>query len=130
VVGWTCELAPDERVSVAAAEARLRRENARLKNALLERGIPLPDGVAAEPALPAASPPGAPAAGPPAAEAPSAVAPPPVAAVPPSPPRREGESARPPRDPDFDRAMDAMEKVWRRMVEMVVSMQREMQKQN
>jgi hypothetical protein len=67
--GWTCTLAAEERSALENEIARLQRDNAVLKNALLERGLPLP------------SQPGD-ATTPPAASTDSVV--PPVAALPPA----------------------------------------------
>ena len=41
---WTCTLAPEERTALENEIARLQRDNARLKNALLEHGVALPSG--------------------------------------------------------------------------------------
>jgi hypothetical protein len=109
--GWTCTLAPEERAVLESEIARLQRDNALLKNALLERGLPLP-------AL--------------GTDAPVASAPadPPTAAVPPRPP------APVPTEPDLgqrdkaeiDRVMDVMERLWRRLVELVATIQRDIQR--
>ncbi len=40
--GWTCTLAAEERTALESEIARLQRDNAVLKNALLEHGLPLP----------------------------------------------------------------------------------------
>ena len=47
--GWTCTLAPDERAALDNEIGRLQRENAALKNALLERGLTLPSPLADAP---------------------------------------------------------------------------------
>ena len=124
---WACVLVADERVARDGEIARLRRENARLRNALLDHGVPLPSGVAAI-SLPAAETPSTPAglsAAPP--KTPEAAAPP-VASTAPSAPKAD-EAARSSReDAALDRMMTAMEKVWRRLVAAMADIQRDMRK--
>lgn len=48
-VGWACLTAPEDRALLDNEIARLRKENAALKQALLSRGLPLPTGINAEP---------------------------------------------------------------------------------
>jgi hypothetical protein len=111
--GWACVLAPEERAAFDNEIARLQRENAILKNALLERGVPLPNAGAP----PAESVP----------RPPQSV--PPVASAPPTSPPKSAESDRAARDDaELERIMTMMEKVWRRLVEMMVNIQRDMQK--
>jgi hypothetical protein len=122
--GWACVLAPEERAAFDSEIARLQRENALLKNALLERGITLPNA-------PKADAPPPPASAPPAAELvprpPQSV--PPVASAPSVSPPKSAESDRAAReDAELERIMTMMEKVWRRLVEMMVNIQRDMQK--
>ena len=128
--GWTCTLAPDERAVLESEIARLQRENALLKNALLERGLPLPAPGTDAPAPQAAvQPPAESPASPPVASAPPP-SDPPTAAVPPRPP------APIPTEPDLgqrdkaeiDRVMDVMERLWRRLVELVATIQRDIQR--
>jgi hypothetical protein len=131
--GWTCMLVPEERAALESEIARLQRDNALLKNALLERGLPLPaPGTAA-----ATVPPQAPVQ-PPVAQAPAS---PPVASAPPqgdpptasTPPRPPGTI---PTEPDLaqrdkaevDRVMDVMERLWRRLVELMTTIQRDLQR--
>jgi hypothetical protein len=121
--GWTCAMVPEERAALDGEIARLQRENALLKNALLERGLALPDGTAK-----AGPPPIAPA---PQAESiprpPQSV--PPVAVAPSVPPPKSGETDQAARDDaELDRIMGIMEKVWRRLVEMMMTIQRDVQK--
>jgi hypothetical protein len=47
-VGWACQAAPEDRAAFEGEIARLRSENAALKQALLSRGLPLPSGVTPE----------------------------------------------------------------------------------
>ena len=43
-VGWACLVAPEDRAAFESEIARLRGENAALKQALLSQGLPLPSG--------------------------------------------------------------------------------------
>jgi hypothetical protein len=47
-VGWACQAAPEDRAAFEGEIARLRGENAALKQALLSRGLPLPSGATPE----------------------------------------------------------------------------------
>src|SRR5580704_6609752 len=47
-VGWACQAAPEDRAVFESEIARLRNENAALKQALLSRGLPLPPGATPE----------------------------------------------------------------------------------
>jgi len=48
-VGFACLAAPEDRAVLESEIARLRRENAALKQDLLSRGLPLPPGAMPEP---------------------------------------------------------------------------------
>ena len=48
-VGWACLAAPEDRAAFESEIARLRGENAALKQALLSHGLPLPSGATPEP---------------------------------------------------------------------------------
>lgn len=48
-VGWACLTAPEDRAVLENEIARLRKENAALKEDLLSHGLPLPPGTATEP---------------------------------------------------------------------------------
>jgi hypothetical protein len=48
-VGWACQAAPEDRAAFESEIARLRSENAALKQAMLSRGLPLPSGAVPEP---------------------------------------------------------------------------------
>jgi hypothetical protein len=149
---WVCTTVPDERAVLGGEIARLRRENALLRSALLARGVPLPQGLEVQAAAspPTALPPTAPSPVAPSAATvaprppgdPSPVSPvssqspvappsaPPVASVPPSPPP-SAESDRAAReDAEIERVMNVMEKAWRRLVDMMINIQREMQKKS
>jgi hypothetical protein len=99
--GWSCRLAPDDRNAFESEIERLQRENGQLKKALLDRGLPLPgasQGGLAE-------------------------------SAPPRPPQdltpRPGQ---PPSDAEVERALSFIEKVWRRLVEMMMNLQRDLKK--
>jgi hypothetical protein len=49
--GWVCAVVPTQRAAYEAEIARLERDNAALKKAVLEHGLPLPTGIG--PDLPA-----------------------------------------------------------------------------
>jgi hypothetical protein len=48
-VGWACQAAPEDRAAFESEIARLRGENAALKQAMLSHGLPLPSGATPEP---------------------------------------------------------------------------------
>jgi hypothetical protein len=111
---WTCVPGRDERAALDHEIARLQRDNAALKNALLEHGVPLPNDMKAD--VPAETIPR-----PPQTVPPTASAPPPSV--------KSGEPERASRDDaEVERIMATMEKVWRRLVEMMMNIQRDMQK--
>jgi hypothetical protein len=113
-VGWTCVLVPDERTALDGEIARLQRENAALKSALLAKNIPLPDGMAAAAGT----------AAPAIAEAPAST---PKLPVPPNVAGKSTDAERLAReDAEIDRMLNVMSKVWRRLVEMMMSLQRDM----
>lgn len=106
--GWQCRLVPDERAALEGEIARLQEDNAALKKELLSRSLPLPNGLHQDS-------PGSPA---------------PQSSAPKSSPSPKANGQRPPfpDDDELNRVMVAIEKVWRRMVEMILSMQRDLQK--
>jgi hypothetical protein len=113
--GWTCTLAPEERAALEGEIARLQRDNALLKSALLERGLPLPTPQTDVPA-PVASAPSQ-------ADPPTASAPPrPPAPIPTEPNLRQRDNT------EVDRVMDVMERLWRRLVDLVTTIQRDIQR--
>jgi hypothetical protein len=114
---WTCVPGRDERAALDREIVRLQRDNAALKNALLEHGVPLPNDMKADAsAVPAETIPR-----PPQTVPPTASAPPPSA--------KSGEAERASRDDaEVERIMAMMEKVWRRLVEMMMNIQRDLQK--
>jgi hypothetical protein len=110
--GWTCTLAAEERTALESEIARLQRDNALLKNALLEHGLPLPA-------------PGNEASGTGPAVAPGAAAPS-LEAAPPRPPAPIPPQADA-REPQVERVIASMERLWRRLVELVATIQHDLQ---
>ena len=98
--GWACRAVPDERLALEEAIGRLQNDNATLKKELLAKGLPLPSGVK----------PDAPAAG--------------------SEKAKPGETAKTPSDAELDRALGFVEKVWRRLLEIMADFQRDMQRKS
>jgi hypothetical protein len=110
---WNCVPGGDERAALDREIARLQRDNATLKNALLEHGVPLPEGMAPNPPAGGGRQGGEePIPRPPQTVPPTATAP----------------AAGAPQDGEVDRIMTAVEKGWRRLVEMVTNLQRDLQK--
>jgi hypothetical protein len=116
VVGWSCTTAPDDRTAFESEIGRLQRENAALKGALLSRGLDLPAGILADTAKPQSRP------------QPGAEAPRPPADVP--DPSRDNNvtGPKPPGEADLDRAVAYIKSVWRRLVEMMIDLQRDIQR--
>jgi hypothetical protein len=118
--GWTCVPGREERVALDHEIARLRRDNAILKNALLEHGLSLPNDMQAD--------------APTAMKEPRESVPrppqsvPPVASASPASPKATESEHTSPDDAEIERVMSVMERVWRRLVEMMMSVQRDMQK--
>jgi len=122
---WACVPGRDERAALDREIARLQRDNAALKNALLEHGVPLPDASTSSLAGGGGSG-GVPV---PAETVPRPPQTVPPAASPPPPSAKSGEPDRASRDDaEVERIMTMMEKVWRRLVEMMMNLQRDLQK--
>jgi hypothetical protein len=103
--GWTCTLAAEERTALENEIARLQRDNALLKNALLEHGLALPTPPSNDSAAPT-----------------SEAAPPrPPAPIPPQADAGEHRLA------EVDRVIATMERWWRRVVELAATIQRDLQ---
>ena len=103
VPGWSCTAVPDERAALESEIARLQKENVALKRSLLAHGIDLPGEVKPE------------------------------VAERKDEPRKEPEASTAPKMPseaELDRAFEFMKKVWRRLVEMMVELQRDIQKKS
>ena len=99
---WSCKLVPDERTALESEIGRLQRDNAELKKSLLTQGLELPSGMVAE--------------------------------APPVPPANVPDpSAKEPKGPteaELDRAFTFMKNVWRRLVDMMVDLQRDVQRKS
>jgi hypothetical protein len=93
VVGWACQLVPDERAALEAEIARVQGENAVLKKELLAHDLPLPGAVA-----------------------------------PPSSPKPEEPAPQASGQTELNKLIAMMDKVWRRLVDMVWTLQREILK--
>jgi hypothetical protein len=87
---------PDDRAALEAEIGRLQSENAALKQALLDRGLPLP-GVA-KPGVPSASAP------------------------------QDEKDEKPSGEAEVDRVMSLVERIWRRLIEMMANLQRDLNK--
>jgi hypothetical protein len=105
--GWTCTLAAEERAALENEIARLQRDNALLKNALLEHGLALPTPGHEAASAPAGS------------TGPEAAPPRPPAPIP--PPQADA------REPQVERIIASMERLWRRLVELAATIQHDLQ---
>jgi hypothetical protein len=95
-VGWTCQLAAEDRGVLENEIARLQEENASLKKDLLTRGLPLPGGMKDEP-------------------------------------RADQAERQPfglPADPNLERMKEMVEKVWRQLVDMITTLQKDILKKS
>jgi hypothetical protein len=135
---WTCVPGREERAALDREIARLQQDNAILKNALLEHGVPLPNDMKVDqppptaPTLPSPASGGGKGGGEPARAAETVPRPPqtvpPAASAPPAS-AKSGERDRASHDDaEIERIMAVMEKVWRRLVEMMMNIQRDLQK--
>jgi hypothetical protein len=97
--GWQCQLVPDERTALEAEISRLQGDNAALKKELLSRSLPLPNGMSPDQSAPKSQT-----------------------------PKSQVQRPQLPDDAELNRIMSFMEKVWRRMVEMILSVQRDLEK--
>ncbi len=113
---WTCVPGRDERAAFDREIAQLQRDNAVLKNALLEHGVPLPGGMTPAPPSGAGAWDGDEAIPRP----PQTV--PPTAATPGTPPPDASH------DDEIHRITGAVEKAWRHLVEMMKNLQHDLQK--
>jgi len=112
---WTCAAGHDDRATLDSEIARLQRDNAALKNALLDHGVALPEGIAP---APAPSPQADDDAGKSAAEADQAIPRPPQT-VPPTPGMVPAPGER--------KVVDAVTRTWRRLVAIMSDLRRELQ---
>jgi hypothetical protein len=118
---WTCAPGRDDRAALDRQVAQLQRDNATLKNALLEHGVPLPAGMAPPPPSGA----GGWWSGDETVPRPPQTVPP--TAAPENPVQASPEQGAAP-EREVDRLMDAMEKGWRRLVEMMTNLRRDLEK--
>ncbi len=103
---WSCKVVPDERAALESEINRLQRDNVALKNSLLAGGLDLPNGAVAEtPAAPGPVPPG-------------------------SIPNLSSKEPKGLTEADLDRAFAFMKNVWRRLVDMMVDLQKDMQRKS
>ncbi len=91
--GWSCLATPDDRAAFELEIGRLQSENAALKKALLDRGLPLPGAATPEAAVP-----------------------------------RPPQDLKTPSDAELDRVMSVFERIWRRLVELMANLQRDLNK--
>jgi hypothetical protein len=98
--GWSCKAAPDERLALESEIARLQRENASLKKSMLAKGLDLPGGVTTE------------------------TRPVPPASIPES---SENTPRGAPSEAELDRAIAYMKNVWKKLVDMMLDLQRDIQ---
>jgi hypothetical protein len=94
-VGWACQAIPDDRTALESEIMRLQNENASLKSELLSRNLPLPNASKDH------------------AQVDSHAA------------RRGEPTFRLPSDEDLDRVKTFIEKVWRRLGEMMVNFEKD-----
>jgi hypothetical protein len=104
---WSCQAAADERTALDSEIARLQQENAALKKSLLARGVELPGGIVAG--------------------APSQPPPVPPATVPDATPPKDPKG---PQEADLNGAIAYVKHVWRRLVDLMVDLQREIQRKS
>ncbi|MBX9847510.1 MAG: hypothetical protein K2Z80_37610 [Xanthobacteraceae bacterium] len=102
-VGWSCKAAPDERLALESEIARLQRENAALKKTMLAKGLDLPGGATAE------------------------TRPVPPASIPET---SENAPKGAPSEAEFDRAIAYMKNVWKKLVDMMLDLQRDIQRKS
>ncbi len=95
-VGWGCQAVPDERVALESEIARLQGDNAALKKEILSHGLSLPSTIKGESK----------------ADAPVA--------------KRDELELKLPSQAELERMRGLIEKVWRRLVEMIVNLQKDM----
>jgi hypothetical protein len=97
--GWACAAAPEERAALESEIARLQRENAGLKKTLLARGD-LPGAMAEGKPVPPGT-------------VPDTTKPP--------------DDLKLPSDAEVDRALAFMKSVWKKLVDMMMDLQRDIQ---
>jgi len=114
---WTCTPAREERAALEEDIARLKRDNALLKNALLEHGLPLPAPSSEATAAARSTAPSAPE-----SQAVASALPSEDRDAPPRPPAAiPTETDVPHERGKLDRAVDVMEHLWHRLVALVAA---------
>jgi len=101
--GWSCRAAPDERLALESEIARLQRENAALKKTMLAKGLELPGGMTAE------------------------TRPVPPASIPDT---SQNAPRGMPSEAELDRAIAYMKNVWKKLVDMMLDLQRDIQRKS
>jgi hypothetical protein len=101
--GWTCKAAPDERLALESEISRLQRENAALKKSMLAKGLDLPGGMTTE------------------------TRPVPPASIPET---SENTPRGAPSEAELDRAIAYMKNVWKKLVDMMLDLQRDIQRKS
>jgi len=99
--GWSCLTVADDRAALEQEIGRLQNENVAMKKQLLARGVPLPEGI--RPGEPGSA-----------------------GLAGPTGPKSGGNDARPPSDAEIDRTISTVERVWRRLLEMIGRLQKDM----
>jgi hypothetical protein len=89
-IGWYCRVLPDERAALESEIARLQNANIALKRELLERGLPLSNGIKPESQVP-----------------------------------DRNSILRLPNDFEIEHVSAHVGRVWRRMIEMMANLQRD-----
>jgi hypothetical protein len=138
---WTCVPGRDERAALDRQIVQLQQDNAVLKNALLEHGVPLPGGMASPPPgaggswsgdetiprPPQTVPPTTTATGSPGPGTPAQGTPAQGTPAQGTPAQGSPAQGAPPEN-EIDRVMDAVERGWRRLVEMMTNLKRDLEK--
>jgi hypothetical protein len=101
--GWSCNAVPDERAALESEIARLQRENAALKKTVLGKGMDLPSDIKPD-----------------------------IAERKDEARKQPDVSTAPklPSDAELDRAVAFMKNVWRRLVELMTDLQRDIQRKS
>ena len=103
-MGWSCAAAPEERAALESEIARLQGENAALKKTLLAKGGDVPGAMSEARPVPPGNVPD----------------PSPGTAKPPA-------DLKLPSDAEVDRALAYMKNVWKKLVDMMMDLQRDIQ---
>ncbi len=114
--GWMCQAVPDDRAAFEAEIARLQSDNTALKKELLSHNLPLPRSLPPEATAPQAG----------TGSRDDANRPPETVPAPGAHPDSKSEpTLRLPSDPEINQMMSFLEKVLRRLVEMIVNAQKD-----